>query len=142
MTVVFVHGVPETPSVWNALRERIDRPGVALRLPGFGSPRPAGLADKEAYAAWLADELRALGGPVDLVGHDWGAHLAMRVVSAYDVPVRSWVSDVPTAGTPTTGGTRRPPSSSRARRARNCSRRCAPGPPTARPSATSCALAE
>ncbi|MGW3298177.1 alpha/beta hydrolase [Streptomyces globisporus] len=94
MTVVFVHGVPETPAAWNALRERIDRPALALPLPGFGSPRPAGLADKEAYAAWLADELRALGGPVDLVGHDWGAHLAMRVVSAYDVPVRSWVSDV------------------------------------------------
>ncbi|MEU5032965.1 alpha/beta hydrolase [Streptomyces rubiginosohelvolus] len=94
MTVVFVHGVPETPAVWNVLRERIDRPALALRLPGFGGPRPAGLADKEAYAAWLADELRALGGPVDLVGHDWGAHLAMRVVSAYDVPVRSWVSDV------------------------------------------------
>ncbi|WP_369691441.1 alpha/beta fold hydrolase [Streptomyces sp. PTY087I2] len=72
MTVVFVHGVPETPAVWNALRERIDRPTLALRLPGFGSPRPAGLAGKEAYAAWLADELRALGGPVDLVGHDWG----------------------------------------------------------------------
>lgn len=102
MTVVFVHGVPETPTVWNAVRERIDRPSVALRLPGFGGPRPAGPRDsprgnprdKEAYAGWLADELRAVGGPVDLVGHDWGGHLAMRVVSAYDVPVRSWVSDV------------------------------------------------
>lgn len=94
MTVVFVHGVPETPSLWNDLRERMDRPSIALRLPGFGSRRPAHLHDKEAYAAWLAAELRAVEGPVDVVGHDWGAHLAMRVVSAYDVPVRSWVSDV------------------------------------------------
>ncbi|RFU84142.1 alpha/beta hydrolase [Streptomyces triticagri] len=94
MTVVFIHGVPETPSVWDGLRERIDRPNTALRLPGFGSPRPARLDGKEAYADWLANELRALRGPLDLVGHDWGAHLVMRIVSAYDVPVRSWVSDV------------------------------------------------
>ncbi|WP_329065213.1 alpha/beta fold hydrolase [Streptomyces sp. NBC_01429] len=94
MTVVFVHGVPETPTIWNDIRERTERATVALRLPGFGSPRPARLRDKDAYADWLADELRAIGGPVDVVGHDWGGHLTMRVVSAYDVPVRSWVSDV------------------------------------------------
>jgi pimeloyl-ACP methyl ester carboxylesterase len=94
MTLVFVHGVPETPSVWDDIRNRIGQPSVALRLPGFGSPRPSHLQDKEGYAAWLADELRAIDGPIDLVGHDWGGHLAMRVVSAYDVPVRSWVSDV------------------------------------------------
>jgi pimeloyl-ACP methyl ester carboxylesterase len=94
MTIVFVHGVPETPSLWNAVRALVPEPSVALRLPGFGSARPDGMHGKEEYAAWLADELRAIGGPVDLVGHDWGAHLAMRVVSAHDVPVRSWVSDV------------------------------------------------
>ncbi|AOS64515.1 alpha/beta fold hydrolase [Actinoalloteichus hymeniacidonis] len=94
MTIVFVHGVPETPSVWNPLRELIQEPTVALRLPGFGSVRPAGLRDKEGYAAWLAERLRELDGPIDLVGHDWGAHLTMRVVSHYDVEVRSWVSDV------------------------------------------------
>ncbi|MGW3292570.1 alpha/beta fold hydrolase [Streptomyces xiamenensis] len=94
MTVVLVHGVPETPALWNALRDHLDRPSTALRLPGFGSPRPAGPRGKEAYASWLAGELRAIGGPIDLVGHDWGAHLTMRVVSAHDVPVRSWVADV------------------------------------------------
>ncbi|MFD3685012.1 alpha/beta fold hydrolase [Nocardiopsis sp. NPDC058631] len=94
MTIVFVHGVPETPSVWNSVRALLPESTVALRLPGFGSARPAHMRDKEDYAAWLAEELRAIGGPVDLVGHDWGAHLAMRVVSSYDVPVRSWVSDV------------------------------------------------
>ncbi|ADH66425.1 alpha/beta fold hydrolase [Nocardiopsis dassonvillei] len=94
MTIVFVHGVPETPSLWNPLRALLPEDSVALRLPGFGSPRPAHMRGKEDYAAWLAEELRAVGGPIDLVGHDWGAHLAMRVVSAYDVPVRSWVSDV------------------------------------------------
>jgi pimeloyl-ACP methyl ester carboxylesterase len=94
MTIVFVHGVPETPSIWNAVRDLVPAPSVALRLPGFGSPRPAQLRDKEDYAAWLADQLRGLEEPIDLVGHDWGGHLAMRVISAYEVPVRSWVSDV------------------------------------------------
>ncbi|SOD60745.1 Pimeloyl-ACP methyl ester carboxylesterase [Streptomyces zhaozhouensis] len=94
MTVVLVHGVPETPSLWNDIRARIGRPATALRLPGFGCGHPRELADKDAYADWLVRELRALEGPLDLVGHDWGGHLAMRVVSAHDVPVRSWVSDV------------------------------------------------
>ncbi|WP_020123615.1 alpha/beta fold hydrolase [Streptomyces canus] len=95
MTVVFVHGVPETPALWDSVRRLIPQESVALRLPGFGSARPPHLTDKDGYADWLAGELLAIGEPVDLVGHDWGGHLAMRVVSAYaDVPVRSWVSDV------------------------------------------------
>ncbi|MFB4195802.1 alpha/beta fold hydrolase [Streptomyces carpaticus] len=57
--------------------------------------RPAGPTGKDPYAAWLAGELRAIGGPVDVVGHDWGGHLTMRVASARtDVPLRGWVSDV------------------------------------------------
>jgi pimeloyl-ACP methyl ester carboxylesterase len=52
------------------------------------------MRDKDSYATWLAGELRSIGGPIDLVGHDWGGHLTMRVISAFDVPVRSWVSDV------------------------------------------------
>ena len=107
MTVVFIHGVPETPSVWDDLRGRIDRPATALRLPGFGSPLPPGPPGRQGGVRRLAgDELRALGEPVDLVGHDWGAHLVMRIVSAYDVPVRSWVSDVAHGWHPDYDGTR------------------------------------
>lgn len=95
MTTVFVHGVPETPALWDAVRRLLPGDSVALRLPGFGSPRPPELIDKDAYAVWLADQLRELGDDIDLVGHDWGGHLVMRVVSAFPgVPVRSWVSDV------------------------------------------------
>ena len=94
MTTVFVHGVPETPAIWDDVRAHLAGDSVALRLPGFGSPRPGGLRDKDDYARWLADELRGIGGPIDLVGHDWGAHLTYRVVTAFDVPVRSWVADV------------------------------------------------
>ena len=95
MTTVLVHGVPETPALWDALRRLLPGDSVALRLPGFGSPRPPEMTGKDAYATWLADELRAIGGEIDLVGHDWGGHLTMRVVSAFPgVRVRSWVSDV------------------------------------------------
>ena len=103
MTVLFVHGVPETGVVWNGVRAHLDGDGdggpeggtVALDLPGFGTPRPAGFgATKDEYAQWLADAVRALDAPVDLVGHDWGAGLVLRVVTAHDVPVRSWAVDV------------------------------------------------
>jgi pimeloyl-ACP methyl ester carboxylesterase len=95
MTVVFVHGVPETSSLWNGVRAHLDGETLALDLPGFGTPRPDGFgATKDEYAQWLADTLRGLDGPVDLVGHDWGAGFVLRVVTALDVPVRSWAVDV------------------------------------------------
>ncbi|HEX6341071.1 alpha/beta hydrolase [Umezawaea sp.] len=94
MTTVFVHGVPETPDLWDDVRAHLPGDTVALRLPGFGGPRPEGVRDKDDHARWLADALREIDGPIDLVGHDWGAHLVYRVVTAFDVPLRSWVADV------------------------------------------------
>lgn len=94
MTAVFVHGVPETSDIWQELRDHLDSDSVALRLPGFGAPVPSAFRGrKEDYAEWLADALRQLPGPVDLVGHDWGALLTYRIATAYDVPLRSWTAD-------------------------------------------------
>ncbi len=97
MPAVLVHGVPETPVVWAPLRSHLRRSDiVALRLPGFGCPAPAGFgATKEEYVAWLVEELERLQGegPVDLVGHDWGGGFAVRVVSTRPDLVRSWVTD-------------------------------------------------
>jgi pimeloyl-ACP methyl ester carboxylesterase len=95
VTVVLVHGIPETAAVWDPLRERLDRDGVAVALPGFGVPRPPGFTGtKDALAGWLAETLRAIDPPLDVVAHDVGALLTLRVVSAFDVPLRSWVVDV------------------------------------------------
>jgi pimeloyl-ACP methyl ester carboxylesterase len=95
VTVVLVHGLPETAQIWDPLRRTLDRDSVALALPGFGVPRPAGFTGtKDAYAHWLARELAELDGPVDVVGHDIGALITMRVVTALDVPVRSYAVDV------------------------------------------------
>jgi len=95
MTAVFVHGVPETPSVWQPLIDRLGRPdAVALRLPGFGSALPDGFdTTMHGYAAWLAAELRQFD-EVDLVVHDWGALLALRVLAEQPANVRSWVTDM------------------------------------------------
>jgi pimeloyl-ACP methyl ester carboxylesterase len=99
MTLVLVHGVPETPAVWEPLRACLTRSDVtSLQLPGFGCAVPEGFEPtKEGYAGWLAGELEALaadGGPVDLVGHDWGGGFVIRLVSTRPDLVRRWVTDV------------------------------------------------
>jgi pimeloyl-ACP methyl ester carboxylesterase len=94
MPVVFVHGVPDTQLVWDAVVSRLDRRDVLrVSLPGFGCPVPDGFtATKEAYVDWLIDELARLPGPIDVVGHDWGALLTVRVVSLRPTLVRSWAA--------------------------------------------------
>jgi len=94
MPAVFVHGVPDTQRVWNAVISRLARKDVVtLSLPGFGCPPPQVFsATKEAYVEWLLDQLGALRGPIDLVGHDWGALLAVRAVSLEPGAVRTWAA--------------------------------------------------
>ena len=92
MTAILLHGVPDTYHVWDDLRLCLSRRDVeTLALPGFSSPVPAGFsATKEAYFEWLVDRLEAFGGPVDLVGHDWGCMLTARVASLRPDLVRTW----------------------------------------------------
>lgn len=93
--IVFVHGVPESAALWSEVREQLDAESVALSLPGFANPRPDGFgATKDEYVDWLVDELETLDGPVDLVGHDWGAALCYRVATTRVDLLRSWVADV------------------------------------------------
>ena len=94
MLAVFVHGVPDTQRVWDAVVSRLDRKDVVtLSLPGFGCPVPDGFdATKEAYVDWLLGRLAALPGPIDLVGHDWGGLLVVRAVSVRPKAVRSWAA--------------------------------------------------
>jgi pimeloyl-ACP methyl ester carboxylesterase len=101
VTVVLVHGNPETDAVWGPLVAELDRAGVrpsdVVRLspPGWGAPVPDGWgATVEEYRRWLVGELEAIGEPVDLVGHDWGGgHVANVAMTRPDL-LRSWCSDV------------------------------------------------
>jgi len=94
MPVVFVHGVPDTQRVWDALISCLVRKDVVtLSLPGFCCPLPDGFsATKEAYVDWLLGQIAALQGPIDLVGHDWGGLLVVRAVSLRPDAVRSWAA--------------------------------------------------
>ncbi len=95
---VFIHGVPDTPHLWQpvvgALGLTTDQ-WRAPALPGFGCPRPNGFsATKDAYASWLVRELEAAseasGEKVHLVGHDWGALLALRAASLRPDLIARW----------------------------------------------------
>jgi pimeloyl-ACP methyl ester carboxylesterase len=96
MTIVLVHGNPETAAIWEPLVEALGRDDVVrLSPPGFGAPLPDGFsATYLAYRDWLEDELEGFDEPVDLVGHDWGGGHVVNVVMHRPELVRSWVSDV------------------------------------------------
>lgn len=90
---MLVHGVPDTAQLWAPLLDALGRNDVVCpSLPGFGTPVPAGFGcTKDEYAQWLVGELRAVGEPVDLVGHDWGSILTQRVAATNPELLRSWV---------------------------------------------------
>jgi pimeloyl-ACP methyl ester carboxylesterase len=102
MTVVLVHGNPETAAIWEPLRRELGRDDViALSPPGFGAPVPAGFgATADEYLAWLVRELEPLEGPIDLVGHDWGGGHVQRVAASRPDLIRSWCTDIAGAADP------------------------------------------
>lgn len=98
MTKVFVHGNPECDAVWGPLVAALGERGVddvvLLSPPGFGAPVPDGFAaTPAAYVEWLAGELAAIDGPIDLVGHDWGAGHVFGLLAEHPSLVRSWAAD-------------------------------------------------
>jgi pimeloyl-ACP methyl ester carboxylesterase len=95
MTVVLVHGNPETDAIWGPLVDALGRNDVVrLSPPGFGAPLPDDFpATYLAYRDWLESELAHVDGPVDLVGHDWGGGHVVNAVMHRPELVRSWASD-------------------------------------------------
>jgi pimeloyl-ACP methyl ester carboxylesterase len=96
VTVVLVHGNPETAAIWGPLVDVLGREDVVrLSPPGFGAPLPDDFpATYLAYRDWLEAELEAIGEPVDLVGHDWGGGHVVNVAMHRPELVRSWASDI------------------------------------------------
>ena len=75
--------------------DAVDADSMALSLPGFACERPDDFGGtKDDYVDWLLGELDTIEGPIDLVGHDWGAGLTYRVATAYGDHVRSWAADI------------------------------------------------
>jgi len=96
MTVVLVHGNPETDAIWDELRSELGRDDVvALCPPGFGAPVPEGFgATSDEYLTWLSGALAAIEGPIDLVGHDWGGGHVVRLACTRPDLIRSWATDI------------------------------------------------
>ena len=97
-TKVFVHGNPETSAVWSLLVSELQKRGVdnivLLTPPGFGAPTPAGWGGTmREYRDWLIAELEAIGGDIDLVGHDWGAGHVYGVLAERPDIARTWAAD-------------------------------------------------
>jgi len=95
MTVVLVHGNPETDAIWDPLVDALEREDVVrLSPPGFGAPLDDGFpATYLAYRDWLETQLESLDEPIDLVGHDWGGGHAVNAMMHRPELVRSWASD-------------------------------------------------
>ena len=97
-TKVFVHGNPETADIWSPLIVELRLRGidnvVTLSPPGFGAPVPDNWnATILEYRDWLISQLEAIGGVIDLVGHDWGAGHVYSMLAARPDVVRSWAAD-------------------------------------------------
>ena len=95
---VFVHGVPDTARIWDPVLAALDLPAAQVRtpsLPGFdGRVHPGFGGTARDHVAWLVRRIEdaAADGPVDLVGHDWGALLTAMAALARPDLVRSWVA--------------------------------------------------
>ena len=96
MTVVLVHGNPETDAIWDPLVDALGRDDVVrLSPPGFGAPLPDDFgATYLDYRDWLERELQRLDDLVDLVGHDWGGGHVVNVAMHRPDLLRTWASDV------------------------------------------------
>ena len=93
----FIHGVPDCPKIWDPLIRELDLTEAdytAPALPGFLAAPPSGFVrDKDAYARFLIENVESVfeaKGPVDLVGHDWGALLALRIAGLRPELIRTW----------------------------------------------------
>jgi pimeloyl-ACP methyl ester carboxylesterase len=94
--VLLLHGFPEGAESWQPQLATLGAAGfraVAVDLRGYGGTdcpegeAAYGLAHLVADVRGLVD---ALGGPVHLVGHDWGALVGWTFVSRHPEQVRTW----------------------------------------------------
>lgn len=95
MTVVLVHGNPETDAIWGPLIDALGRDDVVrLSPPGFGAPLPDDFpATYVAYRDWLEGELEKIGDPIDLLGHDFGGIHVVNAMMHRPELVRTWATD-------------------------------------------------
>ncbi|MFZ3585534.1 alpha/beta fold hydrolase, partial [Loktanella sp. DJP18] len=95
--IIFIHGVPDTGYMWTPLIQALDLGQgnyMAPTMPGFDGTIPVGFAaTKEAYLEWvirLLEDTASSHGPVDLVGHDWGAPISAMAAQMRPDTIHTW----------------------------------------------------
>jgi pimeloyl-ACP methyl ester carboxylesterase len=90
--LVLIHGLLDEAAGWDDLARSITRPVIAVDLPGFGASDQPTRPRLTAYAADVADALRAMGvRRFTLVGHSLGGGVAAHVAEMLPDRVRSLV---------------------------------------------------
>lgn len=96
--VVLLHGFPERSSTWRHVAPILHDAGLrtlALDQRGYSPgarPRPRSAYKMHHLAGDVAALIGAVGGPVHLVGHDWGAAVGWTVAGRFPELVRTWTA--------------------------------------------------
>ena len=77
--LVWLHGFPDHPATATDFFAQLDRRVIAPWLRGYAPSPITGPYDVETHARDVIELIDTLGGPVDLVGHDWGAIITYTV---------------------------------------------------------------
>lgn len=96
--VVLLHGFPERASCWREVAPLLHAAGMRTYAPdqrGYSpGARPRGRASY-AVPELVADTvalIEAIGGPVHLVGHDWGSMVGWATTAKHPDLVRTWTA--------------------------------------------------
>jgi pimeloyl-ACP methyl ester carboxylesterase len=97
-TALLLHGFPQHATSWAAVATRLAEAGlraVALNQRGYSEgARPPDVADYAVphLVADVVGMIEALGGSVDLIGHDWGGVVGWQVAARFPQLVRTWTA--------------------------------------------------
>lgn len=94
---MLLHGFPDVPDSWDAIRERLNAEGYRTVAPYLRGYHPATFSDRRFKPEDLADDfaflLDALGEPAAVaVGHDWGTSVAYGAATKYPERVTKLVA--------------------------------------------------
>lgn len=92
--LVFLHGFPDHPPTAAPFLERLSRTHrvIAPWLRGYAPSPLVGPYDLDTLTADVRALIDLVGGPVDLVGHDWGAVITYAVCAEHPERVESAVT--------------------------------------------------
>ncbi|MDT4937243.1 MAG: hypothetical protein QOG80_914 [Pseudonocardiales bacterium] len=96
--VLLLHGFPQRATSWAGVASRLARAGlraVAVDQRGYSPGARPTMVEDYALPKLVADVVAvidALGGQVDLAGHDWGAVVGWQVAARHPDRVRTWTA--------------------------------------------------